>query len=164
MEGFRDNIVVPLTGFRPFNSQLKDQLSALTSSTGQDVTLEVVTPVVRHTPVRRPPYTPPSPQKQQAQQVQRSTDYSTSSEPAPETGTFRVKLGNGEAVLQLTSEQQDLIFSSAVTYQKQLINEKRASAWATFAMAAISGLSAVAIGVTLAQGVRGKKNTNILNV
>lgn len=145
----------------PFNTQLREQLSQVTA-TGAAVRAvkELGSDSRYNSSIDK---TRLSPQVGRPVQ-QRSGDPQFPDTIPPEVGTYRVKLGNGEATLKLSDSQQQELFSQAVQYQKQLVSEKRASSWATFAMAAISGLSAIAIGVTLAQGIRGKKNSNILDV
>lgn len=78
-------------------------------------------------------------------------------------GILTVKSPNSEAVIQLTDAQQSEFVEKAMQYQQAIIKEKKASTISTYAMAALSGLSAVAIGVTLIRSVGTKGPVSLPN-
>lgn len=73
-----------------------------------------------------------------------------------EPGKLSVKSGNYTHQLSISSEVEQELIRGAVEYQKSLIREKKYSAVASLAMAALTGVTAVAIGVSLAAGAVNK--------
>ena len=78
-------------------------------------------------------------------------------------GILTVKSPNSEAVIQLSDTQQSDFVEKAMQYQQAIIKEKKASTISTYAMAALSGLSAVAIGVTLIRSIGTKDPVSLPN-
>lgn len=73
-----------------------------------------------------------------------------------EPGKLSVKSGSYTHQLQISPEIEQELVRGAVEYQKSLIREKKYSAVASLAMAALTGVTAVAIGVSLAAGAVNK--------
>lgn len=79
-------------------------------------------------------------------------------------GRMTVKSPSGEVVVPLSDSAQNEFVEKALRYQQAIINEKRANVFASCAMAALSGLSAVAIGFTLIRGFSSKRSNTIIDV
>lgn len=77
-------------------------------------------------------------------------------------GKLTVKTPAGEASILLPKSVEAEFIAKALQYQQALISEKKANVFATYAMAALSGLSALAIGATLVRSSMSRNSVNIL--
>jgi hypothetical protein len=111
-----------------------------------------------------PPEPPPSPSLSQPPSPQ--------SVPRPQSSFDSIEVNNskltikspsGDVVINLTKKHEDEFIAKALKYQQAIINEKRANAMSTFAMAALSGLSAAAIGLTLIRSAFSKGKVSVID-
>lgn len=88
---------------------------------------------------------------QQQQRPSESVDVSS--------GKLSMKSPNGEVVIDLSPSERKAFVETTLKYQQAIIKEKRASMFSTYAMAALTGLSAIAIGATLIRGCFSKDSS-----
>lgn len=77
-------------------------------------------------------------------------------------GRLTVKSPGGEVSIPLSKEVEAQFIAKALQYQQAMISEKKANVFATYAMAALSGFSALAIGATLIRSSMSRSSGNIL--
>ena len=77
-------------------------------------------------------------------------------------GKLIAKTPAGDVEVTLSEEQTEIFVKKALDYQQAIIREKRANMVGTYAVALLSGLSAVAVGVSLIRSCFTKTNTQIL--
>jgi hypothetical protein len=77
-------------------------------------------------------------------------------------GRLNIKTAAGDASIPLSKEAEALLIRNAMKYQEAIISEKKTNALVTIAMAILTGLSALAIGLTLFKGSTGNRTVSII--
>lgn len=76
-------------------------------------------------------------------------------------GRLNFKSVSGDLSIPLSPDVEKAFIDKAMQYQQAIINEKKASTIATFAMALLSGFTALAIGATLIRSCTSKGDVQI---
>jgi hypothetical protein len=77
-------------------------------------------------------------------------------------GRLNIKTAAGDASVPLSKEAEALLIRNAMKYQEAIISEKKTNALVTIAMAILTGLSALAIGLTLFKGSTGNRTVSLI--
>lgn len=101
---------------------------------------------------------PQVPKTQSARPENPKSDDSVRSTLSQDTLTHKTPVG--DLKVELNEAQKTAFINNALDYQKAVIRERCYAVFQSVAMAALTGLSAVAVGVTLYQNTRANKAGN----